>query len=318
MMKLPKSDVQDIALYLQTATAPRNVPPGRAVAGRGEVDRAGGRRFTRPIAPAAMARPGLAAPRSIPPLAGNGSVLAAAPTNVIGAVLNGVSPWNNGPAMPSFAAGLTDAEIAGVANYVRANWGGNGMADANPHDVAAARAVSVVPPMADAMSDAFGCPQVSATGGNAALTDPGSGLLDIYTGATPETLPNRTRMLVTALRTNDSTISAAALTDDLVAAYCPVVANTPGLSNAARMKVHARLHRQRAAAGDGAIRRRRRRRRAESCGSRFFKATRSGRTCLLWPDCGSRCSGNGRICTRAMRPMRRRISANTPHRRGPR
>ena len=236
MMKLPKSDVQDIALYLQTATAPRNVPPGRAVADAAKSIALGQTVYAANCA-GCHGQTGTGRAPIIPPLAGNGSVLAAAPTNVIGAVLNGVSPWNNGPAMPSFAAGLTDAEIAGVANYVRANWGGNGMADANPHDVAAARAVSVVPPMADAMSDAFGCPQVSATGGNAALTDPGSGLLDIYTGATPETLPNRTRMLVTALRTNDSTISAAALTDDLVAAYCPVVANTPGLSNAARMKV---------------------------------------------------------------------------------
>ncbi len=236
LMKLPKGDVQDIALFLQTATTPRNVPPDHAVAGAAKSIALGQTVYAANCA-GCHGQAGTGRAPIIPPLAGNGSVLAAAPTNVIGAVLNGVSPWNNGPAMPSFAAGLSDAEIAGVANYVRATWGGNGMANASPRDVAAARALSVVPPMADAMSDAFGCPQVSATGGSAALTDPGSGLLDIYTGATPETLPNRTRMLVTALRSNDSSISGAVLTDDLVAAYCPVVANTPGLSNAARMKV---------------------------------------------------------------------------------
>ncbi len=236
LMKLPKSDVRDIALYLQTATAARNVPPERAVADAAQSIALGQTVYAANCA-SCHGQNGAGRAPSIPPLAGNGSVLAAAPTNVIGAVLNGVSPWNNGPAMPSFAAGLSDADIAGVANYVRANWGNNGTADANPHDVAAARVLSVVPPMADAMSDAFGCPHVSATGGNAALTDPGNNLLDIYTGATPQTLPNRTRMLVAALRTNDSSMSGAELTDDLVAAYCPVVANTPGLSNAARIKL---------------------------------------------------------------------------------
>jgi hypothetical protein len=55
--------------------------------------------------------------------------------------------------------------------------------------------------------------------------------MDMYTDATPETLPNRTRVLITALRAADSTITKPELTNDLVAAYCPVIANQPGLSH---------------------------------------------------------------------------------------
>jgi hypothetical protein len=92
------------------------------------------------------------------------------------------------------------------------------------------RAVAVVPKMADMQADAFGCPHVSAAGGATDVTDPGQGLVNIYDGATPETLPNRTRSLITAIRAANASISPADLTNELVAAYCPVVANTPGLT----------------------------------------------------------------------------------------
>ncbi len=62
------------------------------------------------------------------------------------------------------------------------------------------------------------------------MADPGNGLLNIYQGATAATLPNRTRELITAVRANNSSISDADLTNTLVAAYCPVLAQTPGIS----------------------------------------------------------------------------------------
>jgi hypothetical protein len=171
----------------------------------------------------------------IPGLAGNDSVMAADPANVIGAVLNGLGPWNHGPAMPAFAAALSDSEIAAVANYVRTTWGNNATANATPADVMAARQMAVVPPMADMASDQFGCPHVSQAGGSDSLANPGSGLMSIFDGATPETLPNRTRVLVSALKAADSTVTASTITNDLVAAYCPVVAHQSGLSHAQKI-----------------------------------------------------------------------------------
>ena len=116
----------------------------------------------------------------IPNLAGNSSVTAVMPYNVIGAVLNGVGPWRaGGPPMPSFAGSLSDPEIAGVANYVRTSWGNKGVPDATPQDVMNLRAVAVVPMNAGIMADEMGCPRVCRAGAPGTVADPGNGLLDI-------------------------------------------------------------------------------------------------------------------------------------------
>jgi len=234
LSQIPQSDVQDIALYLQTVTAPRSTPPTPAIATAAESVAAGAKVYASNCAGCHGAN-GAGRPPLIPNLAGNDAVMASVPTNVIGAVLSGLPPWRIALAMPSFAAGLSDQQIADVANYVRTTWGNNATADATPADVMKDRAIAVVPPMATKAADLFGCPHVSGSGGAAALTDPGNGLMSMYTDATPETLPNRTRALVAALRAADDTITAAELTNDLIAAYCPVVADQAGLSHDEKM-----------------------------------------------------------------------------------
>jgi mono/diheme cytochrome c family protein len=230
LSQLPVSDVQDIATYLQTQTAAQSVPPTSAIATATASIASGAALYANNCA-GCHNTDGSGRGPIIPNLAGNDAVMASVPTNVIGALLNGLPPWKVGPAMPSFATRLSDQQIADITNYVRTAWGNNATADAKAADVMALRAVAVVPPMADKAADLFGCPHVSPAGGAAALTDPGNGLMDMYTDATPETLPNRTRVLITALRAADSTITKPELTNDLVAAYCPVIANQPGLSH---------------------------------------------------------------------------------------
>jgi mono/diheme cytochrome c family protein len=230
LSQLPKSDIQDIALYLQTITAPRSTPGSDTLPGAMAAADTLGKTVYAANCAGCHGQDGKGRGPIIPPLAGNDSVTAAEPTNLIGAVLNGLAPWNHGPAMPSFAAGLSDVEIAALTNYVRISFGNSATANATAGDVKSARAVAAVVPMADAASDAFGCPHVSPTGGTAALTDPGNDLLNIMTGATPATLPNRTRALVAALKANNSSISDADVTNYLVAAYCPVIADETGLT----------------------------------------------------------------------------------------
>ena len=99
---------------------------------------------------------------------------------------------------------------------------------------ASLRAVAVVPAMADAASDEFGCPQVSSAGGSNPSPIRAMTSLNIYQGATPDTLPNRTRTLIAAIRAANSSISNADLTNALVAAYCPVVAQESGVSLATK------------------------------------------------------------------------------------
>ena len=71
---------------------------------------------------------------TVPSLAGNDSVTAAEPYNVIMALLEGFKPQDKWGAMASFAS-LSDDQISDVANYVRTAWGNNAPANATPWSV---------------------------------------------------------------------------------------------------------------------------------------------------------------------------------------
>ncbi|HTQ70756.1 MAG TPA: cytochrome c [Acidocella sp.] len=228
---LPVSDVADIADYLQTATKPQSTPPGPAIAMAAPSVAHGQKLYAANCAGCHGATGGGMKPHFVPNLAGNDSVTAEQPNNVIGAVLAGLGSWvEHGPQMPAFGAKLSDQEIADITNYVRTAWGNTASADATPAQVMALRGLGDLPPIAGQAADELGCPRISPSGGPTTVADPGNGLLNIYQGANAATLPNRTRELITAMRANNNAISDADLTNTLVAAYCPVLAQTPGLS----------------------------------------------------------------------------------------
>ncbi|MGI9404114.1 MAG: c-type cytochrome [Hyphomicrobium sp.] len=81
----------------------------------------------------------------VPPLAGNPTVVAAQPYNILSAVLQGVPARNGLLAMPSFASTLTDQDIADIANYVRTSWGNEAAPNATPHLVASWRSQVTIP-----------------------------------------------------------------------------------------------------------------------------------------------------------------------------
>jgi Cytochrome C oxidase, cbb3-type, subunit III len=72
---------------------------------------------------------------TVPALAGNDSVLATEPYNVIMAILEGFQPQGNWGAMASFANTLNDDQISDVANYVRTAFGNNAPPNATPWSV---------------------------------------------------------------------------------------------------------------------------------------------------------------------------------------
>ncbi len=233
--QLPVSDVQDIATYLQTATKPQQTTPHAAVADADASIARGATVYATNCA-ACHGKTGAGLPpRFAPNLAGNDSIVADQPYNVMGPVLTGLAPWTKIP-MPGFATRLSDQQIADVANYVRTAWGNKGVANATPDQVKHLRGVASVPESADKLSDNLGCPHTSPAGGPNTVADPGNGLLSAYLGATAETLANRTRSLVASIRANNTSISDADLSNTLVAAYCPVVAHTAGLSLSAKQE----------------------------------------------------------------------------------
>ncbi|MDE2238568.1 MAG: cytochrome c [Rhodospirillales bacterium] len=231
---LPVSDDQDIAEYLQTATKPQVTPPGPAISNAAASIARGKALYSNNCASCHGDNGAGLPPNFVPNLAGNDSVTAEKPDNLIGAVLGGLDSWaDGGPQMPAFGAQFTDQQIADIDNYVRTAWGNKGSADATAADVKRLRGAVQLPGAASQAADELGCPRIGSGGPNG-VADPGNGLLNIYEGATPATMANRTRELITAVKANNNTISQADLTNTLVAAYCPVLAQQPGMSLAAK------------------------------------------------------------------------------------
>ena len=78
-------------------------------------------------------------PDVFPPLAGNGVVLASDPSDILKVIVLGIPPQSGRIAMPSFAGGMSDQQIAALANYVRTSWGNTAAPDATGPMVARLR-----------------------------------------------------------------------------------------------------------------------------------------------------------------------------------
>jgi mono/diheme cytochrome c family protein len=139
LSRLPDSDVQDIAAYLQTGVgAQPDVQPtsGGAPVSEGAVVYADN-------CARCHGANGEGVNNNFPNLASNPSVTGGPPYDIISMVLGGFSPWHNEQAnMPSFRATLSDEQIAAVSNYVRASWGNMGAPDATADMVGSLRPVA--------------------------------------------------------------------------------------------------------------------------------------------------------------------------------
>jgi mono/diheme cytochrome c family protein len=81
-------------------------------------------------------------PGVVPPLAGNGAVVGADPSNVINVILGGTSQHGNYVAMPAFAKQLSDAQIVEITNHLRTSWGNSAPANATAEAVSTLRAAA--------------------------------------------------------------------------------------------------------------------------------------------------------------------------------
>ena len=80
-------------------------------------------------------------PGVLPPLAGNGVVVAADPGNILKVVDGGIAARGGYIPMPSFKDQLTDEQVADIANYIRTSWGNGAQPNVTPAMVAKMRAV---------------------------------------------------------------------------------------------------------------------------------------------------------------------------------
>jgi mono/diheme cytochrome c family protein len=160
---------------------------------------------------------------SIPPLAGNPAVIATKPFDTLSVVLQGVPARDGIPAMPSFAGSLNDNDVAELANYVRTNWGNTAAPNATSALAASWRTTLSLPVYASDAARRFECADVG--GGGGAALDP---QLIAMLGGEMAQRSVAYATLVDEYKASHPDAGLADIVNNLVAAYCPVVAKGGG------------------------------------------------------------------------------------------
>ena len=160
---------------------------------------------------------------SIPPLAGNPAVIATKPFDTLSVLLQGVPARDGIPAMPSFAGSLNDNDVAELANYVRTNWGNTAAPNATPVLAASWRTTLSLPVYASDAARRFECADVG--GGGGADLDP---QLIAMLGGEMAQRSVAYATLVDEYKASHPDAGLADIVNNLMAAYCPVVARGGG------------------------------------------------------------------------------------------
>ena len=163
---------------------------------------------------------GMGVPGHIPALAGNGMVRAAGPQDIVQIVLGGMEARGPYAPMPGLGAGMTDKQIADVANYVRQAWGNGAPANTS------AFLVSVARPNSGTLLNGGrgdGCPEVVQPDLAKAVADPSNGIdATLHATALPNMLQSVDK-LVTELHAAAPGVSKADAVNGMTIAYCHVL-----------------------------------------------------------------------------------------------
>jgi mono/diheme cytochrome c family protein len=211
---LEDSDLRAMAVYLkdqptvaQPVTADKVKLPAERLAN--------GRRVYEDACSACHQTNGKGIAGAVPALAGNDSVTAGEPYNIIMSMLEGFPPQGTWGAMGSFANSLSDDQIADVANYVRTAWGNDAAPNATPWSVSTWRknATSV-----QNQPHALLCPSLATDVVKPALSDAPAALKQAASDRATMT------KLINDYRTARPKTSPAEVVEALSTAYCRAVA----------------------------------------------------------------------------------------------
>jgi len=227
LSKLSDSDVHAIAAYLKSTKPEEKYEASHLQAFAGNTG-PGAEVYLNHCA-ACHQQNGEGVSGEVPPLKGNGAVLAQGPENVIRVVLGGVEARDNYRLMPALGAEMTDQQIADVANYVRNSWGNAAPQAAGGGDVAAIRKDTFVElspqtptctPPGEPMK-----PDATLT----ALDDSKNGVVAAMQAITSDNMINQVGVVVDKAKAAAPKATKADLVNQLVHAYCPVIAGAPGM-----------------------------------------------------------------------------------------
>ena len=160
----------------------------------------------------------------IPPLAGNGMVIAGGPQSVIQVVLRGVEAHRNYGPMPGLGAGMSDQQIADAANYVRTAWSNGAAASATPY------LVSLIREDAHTLMNGErpgGCPKLAQADLEKIVSDPSSGIVDTLKSMTVQTMLPDVEKIIAKVKSAAPQMSQEDIVNGLTIVYCPIVAQNP-------------------------------------------------------------------------------------------
>ena len=214
---LTDADLLAVAAYLKT-TPPKADPDKHGDLFAGAGGRGSGAYLNYCASCHGLDGKGLAG--AIPALAGNPSVTAKGPGNVIGVVLGGLRARQQYAPMLAIGAGMSDQEVADVTNYVRQNWANAAPGTAAPGMVAKQRAsldtLLNVAPKSSCTAVAMPAPDQKIDPDRYATPAQLAGITDAN-------LPQRTEDLVQRARATAPKAAQAELVNGLTTAYCNVV-----------------------------------------------------------------------------------------------
>jgi len=241
LAKLADSDIRAIAAYLKHSAAQPKTDTD-PVAENASARRAAATLYVENCQQCHKAK-GVGIDGAVPALAGSGAVQAAEPHDVIQAIVHGLKTEDGTGVMPSFAAQLSDRQIAAITNYVRTSWGNRGVANATPELVAGIRIHDGAALAAAGREDskALQCPDLQVSGQGAGVADPGGAVMTTLAGEAHDQAGNAIAEMISTLRKADNSMDRATMMNTMMAAYCPVVAADDGLDAAAKRAKLARF-----------------------------------------------------------------------------
>jgi mono/diheme cytochrome c family protein len=230
LSKLSDADLRAIAAYLKSTTAEKSYASAQRsdFTGRDPV----GRGTFLSYCVSCHQPDGKGLEGSVASLAGNGTVLAGGPQDVIRTILGGIEAVGSDSPMPAIGAGMTDQEIADVTNYVRQAFGNTAPPNAGPGMVGDLR-ISTVAALYSGPSG--GCPPVSQPEIAAAVADPNSGLAEQLHALTLANIQQTVEQVVPKIKAAAPHAKQADIVNGLTLAYCPLVRQDQSMNEAQKI-----------------------------------------------------------------------------------
>ncbi len=146
LSKLKESDVEAIATYMLNDDTGKGdeVEPAKVAKLTPKIEGAAEKLYDSHCA-VCHQKTGEGMKGKVPPLAGNPTVEATDPYNILSVVLQGIPARGGFLAMPSFAKELSNQDASDIANYVRITWGNRAEPDVTPSLVASWRSQVTLP-----------------------------------------------------------------------------------------------------------------------------------------------------------------------------